>query len=420
MDSRQQTVKKGIKDGVAVLQMDNPPVNQMSDHFIRELQQEIFQAMKDPEVKVIILTGTGKNFVAGADVTQLLTVKDKAPFVAKLMEVHRWLNAMEASPKPIIAAINGNCLGGGMEIALACHYRIAAQGVNLGLPEVKLGLLPGSAGTQRMPRIIGLPNALELMLTGDFVKAQKAATMGLVDEVVPLERLDQAAMNAADKFKQGLLGHQGRRASRRIDRLPSASEKKHLINFIKAQTAPKAKGYIAPFKIIEAVEKGLSMDFEKDIAQEAELFGDCLVSDVAKNLIGIFLNERSSGRLPRIKGIAPAKPQTVGMLGGGVMGSGIVHLLLSSGLNTVLWEVNDEALDKGGGLCKEDLCLSNSRPRRSSPNSWMPCLAEKLRTTTTTLAGPGRGGPGHRGGLGKHGSEAGHLEKTWKASAVRR
>ncbi|MBU4275592.1 MAG: enoyl-CoA hydratase/isomerase family protein [Proteobacteria bacterium] len=381
MNTQYQTVKVELIDGVAILQMDNPPVNQMSEHFILELKQATLEAVEDPEVKVIILTGTGKNFVAGADVTQLLTVKEKAPFVAKLMDVHRWLNALEASPKPIIAAINGNCLGGGMEIALACHYRIAAKGVSLGLPEVKLGLLPGSAGTQRMPRVIGLPDALDLMLTGKFIKAQKAWSLGLVDAEVPLDQLRQAALAAAGNFQKGLLSHQSRRASRRFDRLPSASEKTHLINFIKAQTAPKAKGYIAPFKIIEAVEKGLSTDFEADITREADLFGDCLVSDVAKNLIGIFLNERSAGRLPRIKGLTPAKPQKVGMLGGGVMGSSIVHLLLSSGLEAVLWEVNDQALAKAVEAIKKTFAYK-IKIKKLKPEQLEALIAEKLKTTT--------------------------------------
>ncbi len=381
MNTQYQTVKVELIDGVAILQMDNPPVNQMSEHFILELKQASLEAIKDQAVKVIILTGTGKNFVAGADVTQLLQVKEKAPFVAKLMEVHRWFNAMEASSKPIIAAINGNCLGGGMEMALACHYRIAAQGASLGLPEVKLGLLPGSAGTQRMPRVIGLPDALDLMLTGKFIKAQKAWSLGLVDEMVPLEQLPDAALAAADKFKKGLLSHQSRRASQRFDRLPSASEKTHLINFIKAQTAPKAKGYLAPFKIIEAVEKGLSTDFQADITREAELFGDCLVSDVAKNLIGIFLNERSAGRLPRIKGLTPAKPQKVGMLGGGVMGSSIVHLLLSSGLDALLWEVNDQALAKAVEAIKKTFAYK-LKTNKIKPEQLEALLAAKLTTTT--------------------------------------
>jgi len=381
MKTDYRTVQIELKDGVAILRMDNPPVNQMSEHFILELQEATHQALAEAEVKVVILTGAGKNFVAGADVTQLLTVKDAASFVDKLMAVHEWFNAIEQGGKPVIAALNGNCLGGGLEMAMACHYRVAAAGVSLGLPEVKLGLIPGSAGTQRLPRLIGLPNAMDLMLSGKFIKAEKAWSYGLVDELAPPEKLMDAALAAAEKFKRGLLSHKTRIASRRFDRLPSASEKKHQIAFIKAQTAPKAKGYPAPLAIIEAVEQGLTTDFQADIAREAQLFGQLLVGEVAKNLISTFLNERAAGRLPRIKGLTPAQPRKVAMLGGGVMGSGIVHLLLAGGFDAVLWEINDQAVAKALAAIRKTFAYQ-IKTKKLTPEKLDALLAAKLRTTT--------------------------------------
>eukprot|EP01022_Parablepharisma_sp_SALTPOND_P025779 TRINITY_DN6077_c0_g1_i1.p2 TRINITY_DN6077_c0_g1~~TRINITY_DN6077_c0_g1_i1.p2 ORF type:complete len:710 (-),score=303.30 TRINITY_DN6077_c0_g1_i1:7-2136(-) len=384
MKTDYKTVKIELADGVAILRMDNPPVNQMSEHFILELKQASLEAVKDPEIKAVIITGTGKNFMAGADVTQLLTVTEKAPFVEKLMEVHRWFNTLEQEPTPVIAAINGNCLGGGMELALACNYRVATSGINVGLPEVKLGLLPGSAGTQRMPRLVGLPEAIDMITTGKFLKAERGFSLGFIDEVVSADQLLDTALAAAQKFIKGELLISTRMASRRFDRLPSASEKEHLFNYVKAETAKKAKGYIAPFKIIEAMEKGLSLDFEADIALEAELFGDCLVSDVAKNLIGIFLNERAAGRLPRIKGIEPAKIKRVGMLGRGVMGSSIVHLLLSYGNEAVLWEINQEARDKAVAAIKKTFAYK-LKTKKLKPEQLEELIATKL-TQTTDLA----------------------------------
>ncbi|MCF8033010.1 MAG: enoyl-CoA hydratase/isomerase family protein [Desulfarculaceae bacterium] len=384
MKTDYKTVKIELVDGVAILSMDNPPVNQMSEHFILELKEASLAALADPEVKALVITGTGKNFMAGADVTQLLPVTDKAPFVEKLMEVHRWFNALEQDPTPVVAAINGNCLGGGMELALACNYRVAASGVSVGLPEVKLGLLPGSAGTQRMPRLIGLPDALDLITTGKFIKAEKGFSLGFIDEVAPADQLIDTALAGAKKFLSRELDIRTRMASRRFDRLPSASEKEHLLNYVKMETAKKAKGYVAPFKIIEAMEKGLSMDFEADIALEAELFGDCLVSHVAKNLIGIFLNERAAGRLPRIEGLTPAKIKKVGMLGGGVMGSSIVHLLLSHGFEAVLWEINQEALDKAVGAVKKTFAYK-LKTKKLKPDQLESLMTEKL-TTATDLA----------------------------------
>ncbi len=381
MKTDYKCVKVELSQGVALLGMDNPPVNQMSEHFVQELRESTLEALADPEVKAVILTGTGKNFVAGADVTQLLTVKDREAFVAKLMGVHEWLNALEQGPKPVIAAINGNCLGGGLEIAMACHYRIAVQGVNLGLPEVKLGLLPGSAGTQRLPRLIGLPGALDLMTTGKFVKADKACSLGFVDLVAPAEGLLEAAREAAAKFLNRQLNWKTRLSSRRFDRLPSHSEKQSLIAFVKSQLAAKAKGYPAPLKIVEAVEKGLTMDFQADIAREAQLFGDLLVSDEAKNLIATFLNERAAGRLPRIKGLTPAKPKKVAMLGGGVMGSGIVHLLLAGGFEAVLWEINEAAAAKALAAIKKTFAYQ-IKTKKTTPEKLEALLAAKLTTTT--------------------------------------
>lgn len=381
MKTDYRTVKVELKDGVAILRMDNPPVNQMSDYFLEDLRQAIDEALADAEVKVVILTGTGKNFVAGADVTQLLQVTDKDEFVQKLMWVHEMFNSMELGPKPFIAAINGNCLGGGCEMAMACHYRVAVGGINIGLPEVSLGVIPGSAGTQRLPRIIGLPNAMDLMTTGRPVKAQKAWSYGLVDELASPEDLLDKALAAAKKFINRQFNYKTRMASRRFDRLPSASEKKNQIAFIKHQLASKAKGYIAPFKVVEAVEKGLTFDFEADIRREAELFGECVVGDIAKNLISTFLNQRAAGKLPRIKGIEPAKVKKVGMLGGGVMGSGIVHLLMASGFETVLWEINDGALDKAEAAIRKSFGYKLKK-KKIKPAQLDELLADKVTKTT--------------------------------------
>ena len=229
-----KTVKVELEHGVAVLRMDNPPVNQMSQDFMTELDRAVRAALADAEIKALVLTGAGKNFVAGGDVAEMLPEKDKARFVERLMWVHRLFNVMEQGPKPVIAALNGNCLGGGLEMAMACHYRVAAPGISVGLPEVTLGLIPGSAGTQRLPRLIGLPEALDLMTTGRFIKAEKAWSLGLVDELAPADKLVEAALAAAAKFLNGHFTYKTRVASRRFDRLPSALEKADLLSFARA------------------------------------------------------------------------------------------------------------------------------------------------------------------------------------------
>jgi len=346
MKTEYKTLQIKLTEGVAVFSMNNPPVNQLSKHFVLELAEAFSEAYGDEEIKAIVLTGTAKNFIAGADITQIRGAKTKDEILPKLKDNNRFLNAIETAPKPVVAAINGNCLGGGLEIAMVCHYRVAAQGVNLGQPEVQIGLIPGAGGTQRLPRLVGLRYALEMITIGKPISAEVAHARGLLDEVAEPDQLVDKAVNAAKQFIAGKINIKLRTTRNRHDRLPSAAEKKGMLELAKAMTAAQAKGYIAPFKAIEAFEKGLDYDIEADIETEADLFADCLVSDVAKNLIDIFLNTRAAGKLPRIKDIQPAKIIKVGMLGGGVMGTGIVNVLLKAGFDVVLWEINAEALEK--------------------------------------------------------------------------
>ncbi|MGA2316344.1 MAG: 3-hydroxyacyl-CoA dehydrogenase NAD-binding domain-containing protein [Thermodesulfobacteriota bacterium] len=347
MKTDYKTVKVEVKDGVAILALNNPPVNQLSEHFVREMADAFLQAFTDKAIKAVVLTGTGRNFIAGADITEIQKVKDKNFLLPRVMENHRFINAIEDAPKPVIAAINGHCLGGGLEIAMACHYRIAAESIQIGQPEVKIGLFPGAGGTQRLARLIGFADALMMITRGDPISAEEGLKKGALDEVVPANQLLDQALQVARRFISGELNHKTRLTKNKTDKLPRPEEKAGIVAFAKGIAAKEAKGYIAPFKAIEAMERGLTDHFEADLKIEAELFADCVVSDVAKNLIGIFLNTRAAGRVPRIEKIEPKKIKMVGMLGGGVMGSGIVNLLLSNGVDAILWDINDEAIQKG-------------------------------------------------------------------------
>ncbi len=382
MKTDYRTVRVEVKDGVAVFVLDNPPVNQLSEAFVREIAGAVGEAFRDSAVHAVVMTGSGKTFIAGADITQIKELTSREEILKLLAENNRFLNSIETGPKPVIAAINGTCLGGGLELAMACHYRVAVKGAELGQPEVQLGLIPGAGGTQRLPRLIGLPSALEMITAGKSITAEKALERTLVDEVVEAGQLVEAAVKAARQFIAGRFNRSNRVTRFRHDRLPSAAEKRALLDFTKLMTASKAKGYIAPFKAIEALEKGLGYDIEADLAIEAGLFADCLVSDVAKNLIGIFLNTRAAGRLPRIEGLKPAKIATVAMLGGGVMGSGIVHLLLTGGFKAVLWDISEDALKKGMALIRAtfDYHLKN---RKMTPEALESLISDRLATTTS-------------------------------------
>jgi 3-hydroxyacyl-CoA dehydrogenase/enoyl-CoA hydratase/carnithine racemase len=376
-----RTIRVEMRGRIALFTLDNPPVNQLSDHFVRELSQAIEEAFRDGAVDAVVVTGTGKSFIAGADITQIKDIRDREKILALLRENNRFLKGIETGPKAVVAAINGSCLGGGLELAMACHYRVAAAGVELGQPEVQIGLIPGAGGTQRLPRLIGLPNAIDMITTGKPIAAEKALQRTLVDEVVEPARLVDAAVAAAERFASGKLNLKARTTCLRHDRLPSAAEKKALLDFTRLMTAEKAKGYLAPFKAIDAFARGLGYDVDADLEIEAGLFADCLLSDVARNLIGIFLNTRAAGRLPRIEGLKPAKIRKVAMLGGGVMGSGIVHLLLTGGFEAVLWDINPAAVEKGVAAIRGtfDYHLKN---RKMTPEALDRMFAERLRTTT--------------------------------------
>ncbi|NWF93961.1 MAG: enoyl-CoA hydratase/isomerase family protein [Syntrophaceae bacterium] len=347
MKSDYRTVKVELEQGVAILTLNNPPVNQLSRAFVEEIRDALMAAFGDDAVKAVILTATGKNFTGGADITEIQKITERDLLFQRVMENNRFLNSLEEGPKPVIVAMNGTCLGGGMEIAMASHYRIAATGIQVGQPEVQVGLIPGAGGTQRLPRLVGLPDALQMIATGQPISAEEGKEKGCIDEVVPLERLLEKARQVAQRFISGELNHRDRMTRLRKDRLPNIFMKKMIISYAKDEAAKRGRGYIAPFKAIEAMERGLSEDFEADLRIEAELFCDCALSDVAKNLIGIFLNTRAAGKLPRIKGVEPQKIRTVAMLGGGVMGSGISNLLLNNGFDMILWDINDEAIQKG-------------------------------------------------------------------------
>jgi 3-hydroxyacyl-CoA dehydrogenase/1,4-dihydroxy-2-naphthoyl-CoA synthase len=382
MQTDYQTIQVEIRDNVAVFTMNNPPVNQLSTQFRSDLAEAFGEAYGDEAVKAIVLTGSGKNFIAGADITEVQDVKNKEELVSGMMEGMKFMNHIETGPKAVVAAINGNCLGGGLEIAMCCHYRVAAKGNNLGQPEVQIGLIPGAGGTQRLPRLIGLRYALEMITIGKPIKAEVAHQRGLVDEVTDPDNLVDEAVKAAGRFISGELNIKARATRNRHYWIPSAAEKKAMMDFTKAMMASQAKGYIAPFKAVEAIDQGLSYDIDADLKREADLFADCAVSDVAKNLIGIFLNTRAAGRLPRIEGIEPAKIKKVAMLGGGVMGSGIVNLLLKGGFETVLWDINKEAVEKGVGSLRKTFEYPIKK-RKMKQADLDNMLANQLTTTTS-------------------------------------
>ena len=237
MKTDYQTISVEVRDGVAIFTMNNPPVNQLSAQFRSDLAQAFGEAYDDQAVKAIVLTGTGKNFIAGADITEILEIENKEELVSGMMEGMKFMNHVETGPKAVVAAINGNCLGGGLELAMCCHYRVAVNGINLGQPEVQIGLIPGAGGTQRLPRLVGLRHALEMITIGKPIKAEVAYQRRLVDEIAGHDKLIEAAVAAAGRFISGEMNIKARATRNRHYWIPSAAEKKAMMDFTKAMTA---------------------------------------------------------------------------------------------------------------------------------------------------------------------------------------
>ena len=342
-----KTVDVEIKDGTAILRLNNPPVNQLSTQLREDMQEAFDQAFASDEINSVVLTGTGKNFIAGADIKEMLEVSDEKELLQGVLSYDEFYNKIEDAQKPVVAAINGPALGGGLELAMSCHYRVAAAPIKVGQPEVQVGLIPGAGGTQRLPNLVGLSKALEMITTGNPIAAEQARELGLVDEVVSPEALESSALKKAGELAASPGALEMCRTGRLTDKLPSPEEKSQIIGAAREMTRKKAKGFTAPMKAIDAMDKGLSGDFQADLKVEAEIFAQCAVSQEARNMIGIFLNSRAAGRVPRLKGVAPKKIQTVAMLGLGVMGSGVANLLLRNGYQAILWEVNEDALERG-------------------------------------------------------------------------
>ncbi|MHA6266568.1 3-hydroxyacyl-CoA dehydrogenase NAD-binding domain-containing protein [Aliiroseovarius sp. CAU 1755] len=328
-------VQMKIEDGVAIVSINNPPVNALG-HAVRQGLFEAFEAVcKDDLVRAVVLRAENGTFPAGADVREFGRPR-AAPILSDVC------NLIETCPKPVIAAVQGNALGGGFELALACHYRLAAQGSKLGLPEVNLGVLPGGGGTQRVPRMIGADAALNLMVTGKAVLADKAAAMGLVDKVIE-RNLDQAAVGSA----RNMIKH-GTKPRPTRDRHAGLDDPMAYMKAIKAWRA-RVSGNPVPSVslIVDCVEAALLLPFENGVAFERRCFDDCEPGPEATALRHAFFAERRAAKVPELEGAQLRKVDTIGVVGAGTMGTGIAISCLDAGFPVTLVERDDEGLIRG-------------------------------------------------------------------------
>ena len=334
--SASSVVTTALHGDVLVVTIDNPPVNALGAAVRQGLLAAMQQAQADAAVAAVLLVGAGKAFIAGADIREF----GKPPVPPALPEVCR---AIEGSDKPVVAVLHGAALGGGLEVALSAHYRLALPAATVGLPEVNLGLLPGSGGTQRAPRLMGVQAATAMMLSGQHLKAQAALQAGLVDKLV--EGADAQAAGLA--YVRELLA--AKAPVRRTRDLAIAEPQAALawLEEQKAETAKKARGLFSPLKIIECVQAAVQLPFDEGLARERALFIECLDSPQRAGLIHAFFAEREVAKVPEAQAAQPRPVASVAVIGGGTMGAGIAVAALDAGLPVTMIERDAESIARG-------------------------------------------------------------------------
>jgi 3-hydroxyacyl-CoA dehydrogenase len=338
------------KDGdIGVIIVNYPPVNALGPGVSEGIVDSLNKANADPAIKAMVLMGDGRSFIAGADIRGFGTNRKRAPIGQRTYDV------MDASPKPVVAAIHGYALGGGLENAMGCHYRIAVPSAKVGLPEVLIGILPGGGGTQRLPRLVGAQTALEMITSGRHVPAQEAAKLGIIDEVLPEgANLRQAAVAYARKIA----------AARPLPRVrdKTVTADPAIFDAMRKSIARRARNQKAPYNCIAAVEAACTLPFDDGIRREAELFAELENADEAKALRYAFFAEREVAKLPDLPTtIAPYDFTNPAVIGAGTMGGGIAMSFADFGYDVKIMDATQEALDRGMERIRNNYATSVKR-----------------------------------------------------------
>lgn len=366
--------------GVAILAVNNPPVNALSAGVPDAIAAGLHAAQADPAVQAIVVMGAGKTFIAGADIKQL---EDMAwGKGAGAPSLHELLRKIEDCPKPVVMAIHGTALGGGLEVAMAGHYRVAAADAQFGQPEVNLGIIPGAEGTQRLPRLVGIEKAIEMCVGGKPVKAKEALATGLVDTLAAGDLKTEAVKFAAEVAERGG-PHPKTREKKAERRTPGTLEEALAVG---RELAGKAKkNQTAPLKAIEAIQVAATLGFEDGWKRERQLFEECVKSEQCRALIHAFFAERAAGRVPGVgKETSVLSVARVGIVGAGTMGGGIAMACVNAGIPVLLKDTDQKALDNGWAAIRNNYEVSVQRGRFTAE-----AVAERLANihTQTDYAG---------------------------------
>ncbi|MEQ8397917.1 3-hydroxyacyl-CoA dehydrogenase NAD-binding domain-containing protein [Thalassobaculum sp.] len=351
-------VRYSREGAIGLIQVVNPPVNALSQAVRAGLSAAFQQGADDPEAKVLVIYGDGRTFIAGADIREF----GKPPQAPALGTV---IGEIETCGKPTVAAIHGTALGGGLEVALGCSFRVAIPGAKVGLPEVKLGIIPGAGGTQRLPRVAGVAAALEMITSGRHVPVEEAAELGIVDDIVDTKDVRAAGIAFAQRvIAEGLTAlpvrdRDGKLADARTDRSVFADARKKL--------EKSARGLFSPFRCVDAVEAAVDLPIDDGLKRERELFQQCMESPQRAAQIHVFFGEREVAKVPGMSRDVAARPvNKAAVIGAGTMGGGIAMCFANAGIPVTVVETAQDALDRGLGRVRSNYDISAKRGRMTA------------------------------------------------------
>lgn len=349
-------VNYSVNKNIAILEVDNPPVNPLSSGVRAGLSEYIAKANNDESIEGIILTGAGRSFIAGADISEF-GQKPDGP------DLHTALKEIEFSKKPVLAAINGTALGGGLETALVCNYRMGTNKAIVGLPEVNLGLLPGAGGTQRLPRLIGPSQALKMMIAGTPMSAKKALQQGVIDAISENSLIDDAIAFLQEKIGLDLNEHP--KVRDKNEKVLEARGDDNVLSEAKALAAKTRRGQFAPGQIIACVEAAINEDdFDIGMKKESEYFLECLINPQREAMIHIFFGERAASKISDIPKETPLLPiNSAGIVGSGTMGGGIAMNFANAGIPVLVLDQDEKNLKRGMGVIEKNYQMMVDRGR---------------------------------------------------------
>ncbi len=349
-----QVVRYERRGTVGVITVDNPPVNALSHAVRHGLVDALMTGLGDADAKALMVIGAGRTFIAGADIKEF--GKPLEP-----PDLNFIIAGLETSAKPVVAAIHGTALGGGLEVALGCHYRVAVAPAQVGLPEVKLGILPGAGGTQRLPRLIGAKAALDLITTGDFVRAPHAKALGIIDEVIEGDLLEGALRFAEAAVARGIAG---RRIRDRDEKLAELRGNKDFFQEYRKAVRKRARGQESPVRCVDAVEAAANLPFAEGLKREREIFHELVTSTQSRALIHSFFAEREAMNIPDVPASTATRPiKSAAVIGAGTMGGGIAMNFANAGIPVVVIETAAEALERGLGVVRGNYAATVAKGR---------------------------------------------------------